>query len=96
MENSKSFKLIEGTFSASDARSIVLSFFKTKILFHNQQLLGIAEGKKGNALAIEQKIIELDSVRKSIMELLPFETKNDQLLEVNGCIEIKFKDSISG
>ena len=93
MENSKAFKLIEGTFSISDARSIVLSFYNTKILFHNQQLMRIVEQNEGNAHLIEQKILELDQTRKSILQLLQHETKNDQLLEVEGSIEIRFKDN---
>lgn len=93
MENSKIFKLIEGTFSISDARLIVLSFYNTKILFHNQQLMRIAERNEGNAHIIEQKILELDHTRKSIMQLLSFETENGQLVEVEGSIEIRFKGS---
>ena len=92
MENSNTFKLIEGTFTISDARSIVLSFYNTKILFHNQQLMRIAERNEGNAHAVEQKILELDKTRKSIMQLLQVETENDQILEVEGSIEIRFKN----
>ena len=96
MENSKAFKLIEGTFSISDARLIVLSFYNTKILFHNQQLLRIAERNEGNGHAIEQKILELDNTRKSIIQLLTLETDNDQQIEVEGFIEIRFKDNNCG
>ena len=96
MENSKAFKLIEGTFSISDARSIVLSFYNTKILFHNQQLMRIAERNEGNAHIIEQKILELDQTRKSILQLLQHQTEYDQLIEVEGSIEIRFKDNNCG
>ncbi|MBC7614841.1 MAG: hypothetical protein H7202_02120 [Pedobacter sp.] len=53
----------------------------------------IAERNEGNAHIIEQKILELDHTRKSIMQLLSFETENDQLVEVEGSIEIRFKGS---
>ena len=96
MENSKAFKLIEGTFSISDARSIVLSFYSTKILFHNQHLMRIAERNEGNAHITEQKILELDQTRKSILQLLKHETENDQPLEVEGFIEIGFKNNNCG
>lgn len=41
MENTNQFALIQGKFSVEDAKSILLSFYNTKINFHNLQLMGI-------------------------------------------------------
>jgi hypothetical protein len=91
MENCKTFKLIEGTFSAAEARTIILNFYNTKILFHNHQLLAMAEGSSGNRKETEQRIIELDKTRKSITELLTMES-GDKQFDVKGYIEIGYKD----
>ena len=43
MENINEFRLIKGDFNAQDSTSLVLSFFNTKIIFHNQQLLKLTK-----------------------------------------------------
>lgn len=85
------FKLIEGTFSAAEARSIIMNFYSTKILFHNHQLLAMNEGSNGDKKGIEHKIEELEKTRKSIAELLSMDYK-DKIVEVRGFIEIEFKE----
>ena len=83
------FTLIEGKFNKEDGKSIVLSFFNTKIMYHNNQLLRISEGGSGNRSVIEQKISELEQSRKAIIAMLSEHDPEEQLLEIEGVITIK-------
>lgn len=89
MENNNQFALIQGKFSVEDAKSILLSFYNTKINFHNLQLLGIHEGRPGDAREIEQKVSELKQTRHAITALLSGPDLKDQMLEIEGHILIK-------
>lgn len=90
MESIKNkFTLIEGKFNMEDGKSIVLSFFNTKIMHHNNQLLRIIEGGSGDRSVIEQKISELEQSRKAIIAMLSERDPKDQLLEIEGFIIIK-------
>ena len=92
MEDSKQFKLISGDFSATDATSIVLSFYNTKIVFHNQELLRMAEQGVNGAAAIELKIAQLNVTKKAIIEFLQNATKDHQTLQIDGVINMTICD----
>lgn len=89
MENTNQFTLIQGKFTVEDAMSILLNFYNTKINFHNLQLLGIHEGRPGNAREIEQKVSELKQTRQEIAALLSGPDLANQTLEIEGHIIIK-------
>ena len=89
MENTHNFTLIHGNFNVEDAKSVVLSFYNTKILFHNQQLSRIAQGMPGDAQAIASKILELKKTRDEVSELLTKADVENHLVEIDGHIVIK-------
>ncbi|TDG36207.1 hypothetical protein EZJ43_09390 [Pedobacter changchengzhani] len=89
MENINNFTLIHGDFSVNDAKSLVLSFYNTKILFHNQQLSRIALGMPGDEKAIELKILALKKTREDIKLLLNDSNLENQFFEIDGHISIK-------
>jgi hypothetical protein len=96
MESVKNkFTLIEGKFNKEDGKSIVLSFFNTKIMYHNNQLLRISEGGSGDLSVIEQKISELEQSRQDIIAMLSGRDPEDQLLEIEGVITIYKFEKIS-
>jgi hypothetical protein len=89
------FTLIEGKFNKEDGKSIVLSFFNTKIIYHNNQLLRISEGGSGDRTVIEKKISELEQSRKAIIAMLSERDPEEQLLEIEGFITIRKFQKIS-
>ena len=64
IENINRFKLIQGEFNTQDSTSLVLSFFNTKIVFHNQQLLKMAEEGVDDGGILEQKIMGLKLTKR--------------------------------
>jgi hypothetical protein len=96
MESIKNkFTLIEGKFNMEDGKSIVLSFFNTKIMFHNNQILRIIEGERGDRSVIEKKISELEQSRQSIIAMLSEQIPEEQLVEIEGVITIRKIQTIS-
>ncbi|MFC3562687.1 hypothetical protein [Pedobacter jamesrossensis] len=89
MENINHFTLIQGKFTVEDAKSILFNFYNTKINFHNLQLLGIHEGRPGDATEIEQKVLELKLTRQEITALLSAPDFTNQELTIEGHIIIK-------
>ena len=91
MENINEFRLIKGDFNAQDSTSLVLSFFNTKIIFHNQQLLKMAEEGKDDGGIIEQKITELKLTKKAIIDFISMPIQSNPIFEIEGSITIKRK-----
>ncbi len=48
MSKQNTYQLISGVFNRSEARSVILSFYNHKILYHNNQLLRAMESNDGN------------------------------------------------
>lgn len=89
MENNNQFKLIQGEFNIQDSTSLVLSFFNTKITFHNQQLLKMAEEGKDDGGVIEQKITSLKLTKKAIIDFISSPTQSNPIFEIEGSITIR-------
>ena len=89
METTKSFTLIQGTFKILDARYLLLNLYNEKILYHNRQLAHIRECNAGDAAEVAQKIADLESIRKSILEFFSVQDANLQV-QVNSDIQISF------
>ena len=89
MENINQYKLIQGEFNTQDSTSLVLSFFNTKITFHNHQLLQMAEEGKDDGGIIEQKIMGLKLTKKAIIDFISSSNQTNQLFEIEGSITIK-------
>lgn len=89
MKTTNQYKLIEGKFNIQDSTSLVLNFFNTKIVFHNQQLMRMAElGIKDDGL-IEKRIEELKHTKQSIIDFINKQKNDNELLEIEGYITIK-------
>ena len=91
MENINQYSLIKGNFNIQDSTSLVLSFFNTKIIFHNQQLLQMAEEGKDDGGLVEQKIMGLKLTKKAIVDFISLPNQEGQLFEIEGYITIKRK-----
>jgi hypothetical protein len=84
MENVQKFTLIDGVFSPSDARELLLTLYNDKIRYHNRQLLAKKEKATGYADE-EKKIAHLTDLRDSVMTFLGVD---DPSVTINGVITI--------
>lgn len=62
--------LINGTFSASDAKKVLLEMLHNKINFHNRQIQSIQEQTGRDTSLSENRIDELFNTTEKVKELL--------------------------
>ncbi|OAQ38490.1 hypothetical protein A5893_13780 [Pedobacter psychrophilus] len=84
----KKFKLIEGIFSASDAKEILLNLIEEKIKFHELRSFSdeVKQGKKNDESLL--KVAELNDTKSKIKALLE-KVENGKNLKINSFIEIE-------
>lgn len=83
------FKLIEGVFSAKDAKEILLTLIEEKIKFHELKSFSdeVKIGTKNNESLL--KIKDLKGTRAKIIEVLNVEDTESKNFNINSFIEIE-------
>lgn len=89
MEKQHLYKLIEGEFDPSEARSILFTLVNSKINFHSMESFGITVRTSGDTSFHEHRIKELTQTNIDIRKLLVFAEENKLNLKINGTIEIE-------
>lgn len=89
MEKEHNFKLIDGEFAPSEARSVLFALVNSKINFHSTESFGITVRSSGDTSVHETRIRELTQVNKDIKHVMDYATENRLRLKINGIIEIK-------
>ena len=89
MENTHSFKLIDGTFTPKEASTVILDLINSKIKYHNLEILNCLETGLGSALSSQKRIQELEEVRQQLNTLLQYASHNGMHLNVQGSMEIE-------
>nr|WP_294895396.1 hypothetical protein [uncultured Pedobacter sp.] len=81
------FKLIEGVFSAKDAKEILLTFIEEKIKFHELKSFSaeVKTGHKSEEALI--RVEELKKTRRELVELL--ESENTESIYLSSYVEVK-------
>lgn len=81
-------KLIDGTFSISDARALLLSLIDDKVRYHKHRIFSHEERFGTTDQHSEQRIIELQLARKELLDDLN-KLSGDTVLEINSSISIE-------
>jgi hypothetical protein len=84
--------LIHGTFSAVDARNIILEMLRHKINFHNRQIHIIHEQTGGDTSFSEKRIDELHAASEKIKQLLSDAEGKDLMIQIDCPLSIHFQD----
>lgn len=74
--------LINGSFSATDARKILLEMLHNKINFHNRQIHIIQEQTGGDTSYSENRIDELYDTTEKIKKILMEAESNHQMIQI--------------
>lgn len=93
MEKQDNFTLIEGQFSPTESRELLLSIFKSKIRFHRMKNFSTKErfGKDDeNALS---RMLQLQETLASIFKVIETAEKENQVLEIRAEIIFNFTNS---
>ncbi len=92
MEQQHTYKLIDGEFEPSEARSILFALVNSKINFHSMQSFGITVRTSGDTSFHDKRIKELTQTNADIRKLIDYAAENKLLLSVNGTIDIRLID----
>lgn len=90
MKNSHTFKLVDGKFTPSDARKILIELIQNKINFHTRELHRMEEHREGNATRSEKRITQLRKSSEALKKKLVQAEQKGMQLKVKGVIEITF------
>lgn len=89
MKKQQTFKLIDGEFEPSEAKSILFTLVNSKINFHSLESFGITIRNNGDTSVHKKRIEELTQTNSEIHKLIDFASKNNKILKINGLIEIE-------
>lgn len=89
MKKQQTFKLIDGVFEPSEAKSILFTLVNSKINFHSLESFGITIRNSGDTSVHKKRIEELTQTNSEIHQLIELASKNNQILKINGIIEIE-------
>lgn len=89
MDLKHNYKLIDGDFEPSDARSILFTLVNSKINFHSMQSFGITVRTSGDTSFHENRIKELTQTNTEIKKVMDYAAENKLRLRINGAVEIK-------
>ena len=92
MEKVQKFKLINGTFNAYDAKSVLFTLLNSKINFHSMESFGITIRTGGDTSFHEKRIKELKKANNNIKKMLDFAVKNGLEVDMHSDIKINLKN----
>jgi hypothetical protein len=83
------FKLVEGEFSATDAKEILLRLIEQKISFHNLKCFSdeIRYGSKDQHSL--ERIEDLEKTKEKVLTIINQAQINGDLLAINSSIDVK-------
>ena len=91
MENPRIFKLIDGTFSAKDARDILTTIVSAKINFHSLKQFSETIRFGSDQSQSDQRISELKKLNEELNALLDEANIEGLQVKIKGNIEIEFE-----
>ena len=91
MENKRTFKLIDGSFSAMDARSVLTTIVSAKINFHSLRQFSDTIRFRSDRSQSELRISELKELNEELIKLTDQAAINGLRLKIRGNIEIEFE-----
>ncbi len=91
----QNLSLVKGTFTAEEAREILMALIQSKLKFHNLKNLRSYEQSGKADPTSENRIQELEEVREDVLELIKHATKTDQQLQIDSKVNITLEENIS-
>ncbi|WP_148899422.1 hypothetical protein [Fodinibius salinus] len=91
----QNLSLVEGTFSAEEAREILMALIQSKLKFHNLKNLRSFEQSGQADSKSENRIQELQEMREEVLELINHADKTDQQLQIDSKVNITLENNIS-
>ena len=90
MKKHHSIKLIEGEFTPSQTRSVLLELIGNKIRYHTLEAFSIKERFNGDVSCSEKRVAELKEASAQVEEILRYSSEKGLNLNIESFIDIKF------
>lgn len=90
MKKPHTFKLVDGKFSPTDARKILMDLIQNKINFHSRGIHMMEEHNEGDISRHEKRITQLRKSSETLKKVFLQAEKKGMQLKVKGVIEITF------
>ncbi|MDP5172392.1 MAG: hypothetical protein NWR72_19260 [Bacteroidia bacterium] len=88
------FTLIDNTYSAEEARRVLLSLINDKIKFLDMQILSMQERFGSDTKHMEERVSELLRDRARINEVLQAAIAGQATLEIKSVVNIEVKEGV--
>lgn len=88
------FKLIDSTYSAFDAREIISTLLTDKIRFLNVQILSIRERYGHDTFDLENRVKELEADRARMVEVLTAAIKDGSIVDILSEVHVSTRESV--
>lgn len=85
--------LIKGTFTAQEAKEVLMSLIRSKISFHKKKNLQSYERHGKEDLESKQRIEELEKMRKQLLLILKNADEDGISIKLESEINIRFLDN---
>ena len=89
METIHQFKIIDGDFSASEARQVLMNMLSSKISFHSMEIFSIQERFNGDVSRSVKRIRELKAIGDSLNTIFDDTAAKGMKLRIKGSIELR-------
>ena len=86
------FNLLNGTFSAKDALTILMELYSNKINFHQKDIFSREERNLGNITHSKNRISELTEERNKIRRILTSSENSNKNVKIKGEIILEIID----
>lgn len=88
MNNKRTFQLIKGTFTPSEANHVLGALVTSKVNYHNMQKHSHKETTGDGHIPSEERLLALKEMRENLDEIFKQAAESNQNLCVNGWIEV--------
>jgi hypothetical protein len=85
------FQLLDGSFTAEEARTILFALINSKINFHELEALSIREYHKGDSSHAEKRVAQLKAMAKDLSRYLDYAQKNKFKLQLKSDVIVKLE-----
>lgn len=92
MSTKQAYKLIDGTFSAINARTVLHALISSKIGFHRLDKFSHEERFGKDINQSERRINELIQLYDDIEAATMYANKHSKAIQINGTLELTFVD----
>ncbi|WP_075340993.1 hypothetical protein [Tenacibaculum agarivorans] len=89
----QNLKLVEGSFTPSQAAEVIKNLINTKMNYHKLHRLIVLEGNHNDETIFDSsRIKELEAEKNNLSKMIQYALENNKKLKLNGTITVEYTD----